>query len=234
MGRIIKKMIKKILKEDDWDWIEADVNPWVEYNVLLFDIIPTEEEINKYVKMALESKNVINYDDWLVGRNQDLEWIIRYSKTPGGSVLMIHRNELSYADYKTYQKNYQRKKDKVINYSQLISKNDLTESDDFDWIRDLKTVIPAKDLKPNDRFMITQIEDKSLEDYLDNDLLNKIDPHTTVFKLDEDNNFTGSGGAFNHTDYYVEGDTVDIWLRPDKQTFVSGWVNVHNIMITLV
>ena len=106
--------------------------------------------------------------------------------------------------------------------------------DDFDWIRDLKTAIPAKDLKPCDRFMITQIEGKSLKDYLNDVMLNKIDPYTTVFILDEDNNFTGSDGPFNHTDYYVEGKTLDIWLRPEEHIDASSWVYVEGITVTLV
>ena len=116
----------------------------------------------------------------------------------------------------------------------LIKKIIREEINDFDWIRDTNIVIPAKDLKPGDRFMIVSIEGKSLEDYLNDDSLSKIDPYTTVFELDEDANFTGSGGAFNHTDYYVEGDTVDIWLRPEKSIAASSWVYVEEITVTLV
>jgi hypothetical protein len=110
----------------------------------------------------------------------------------------------------------------------------MQEDDDFDWIREVKPSMPAKDLRPGDRFMITQIKGKSLKEYLKDHDLREVDPYTTVFKLDDSENFSVLDGAY--ADYYTEG-VDDIWLVVDgKHSFYrqSGWVNVHEIMVTLV
>jgi len=111
----------------------------------------------------------------------------------------------------------------------------MQEDDDFDWIREVKPSMPAKDLKPGDRFMITQIKGKSLKEYLKDHDLREVDPYTTVFKLDGSENFSVLGGSYiggSYTDYYTE-DVDDIWLKVDNKP-QSGWVNVHEIMVTLV
>jgi hypothetical protein len=51
-----------------------------------------------------------------------------------------------------------------------------------------------------------------------------------VFKLDDSDNFSALDGGY--TDYYTE-DVDDIWLKVDNKP-QSGWVNVHEIMVTLI
>jgi hypothetical protein len=81
--------------------------------------------------------------------------------------------------------------------------------------------------------MITQIKGKSLKEYLKDHDLRELDPYTTVFKLDDSDNFSALDGGY--TDYYTE-DVDDIWLVVDSKSISrqSGWVNVHEIMVTLV
>ena len=125
----LKKIIREFIDQDEtgFEWTNEEINPWYDYNAIIFDTIPTAEDVNQYIEMALNTQNIKNREAWQTGREHDLDRIIRYSKSSGGAVLSLLDDELSYADkeywvYSGYQ-HYQ----KPIKYSQLKG-NNLTES----------------------------------------------------------------------------------------------------------
>ena len=71
--------LKKIIKEEieDFTWmIDEPLNPWDEYDMIIFDIKPTKEEINNYIELALNTKNPENKESWEIGRKEDLKLIL--------------------------------------------------------------------------------------------------------------------------------------------------------------
>jgi hypothetical protein len=51
--------IKRIIKEemDEFDWIrETNINPWLDYNYILIDVTPTEENIELLINLQLRKQ----------------------------------------------------------------------------------------------------------------------------------------------------------------------------------
>jgi hypothetical protein len=114
--------IKKIIKEEinDFDFITNEtINPWLDYDGIVFDITPSKEEVNSYIELALNTiKDISNTDSWETDRERDIDNIIRYQKRYGTSVLVVGiiNRQLSYSDNKNgYSINT-----RWVNYSQLI------------------------------------------------------------------------------------------------------------------
>jgi len=133
----MRDIIKRILKEaNDFDWMREPINPWLEYDGIIFDIEPTREDVNMYIEMVLNNyieiynKQIGNADAWETGRERDIDQIIGYHKDTGGSVLAINRDGyLTFGDKQEYYGSRN-----LIRYSQLIEQEPLTESnDDWDW-----------------------------------------------------------------------------------------------------
>ena len=73
--------IKKIIREEieDFTWItDAPVNPWLEYDAIIFDKNPKKEKVNNYIQLALNTKNPSNKGSWETRRKEDIESILRY------------------------------------------------------------------------------------------------------------------------------------------------------------
>ena len=114
----IKKIIKKEINDFDFI-INEPINPWLDYDGIVFDITPSKEEVNTYIELALNTRKDISNDDaWETGRQNDVERIIRRQKRNGISVLVIGRlnKQLQYSD----DKNEFGINTKWVNYSQLI------------------------------------------------------------------------------------------------------------------
>lgn len=101
--------------------------------------------------------------------------------------------------------------------------------DDFDWIRDSIPVVPITELGPNDRFKIVDISGKALKDYLGD--FNGIEPHKTIFRMDEKDCFTSLDSPLNQNTDYVDNDTTDVWLMTDDEYQKSSWVSINTIMV---
>lgn len=74
--------IKKIIREEikDFDWTKGPFNPWLDYDAIIFDIEPTEEEVNKYIQMALDTREIANAHEWTEEeRETDIEKTINAS-----------------------------------------------------------------------------------------------------------------------------------------------------------
>lgn len=120
----------KLIREfDDFEWTKQPLNPWLMYDGIIFDIEPTEDEVDMYIEMALNTKKFLNRGDWGGGREDDINNIINYQKRRGQCALAINRN-----GFLTYSNDLQYYNGKnLIKYSQLINQEPLTESIDDDW-----------------------------------------------------------------------------------------------------
>jgi hypothetical protein len=85
-------------ESDEWDWVRGPINPWSEYDAIIFDMEPTRDEVNTYIEMALELPYVENKEAWKSGRDHDITNIINYYKAYGQAVLGLSGNDLSYGD----------------------------------------------------------------------------------------------------------------------------------------
>jgi hypothetical protein len=115
--------LKKIIKEEieDFTWmIDEPLNPWDEYDMIIFDIKPTKEEINNYIELALNTKNPENKESWEIGRKEDLKLILNYFKKYGGAILEVNEyKNLVYGEPTYVNRNPSRYNS--IKYSQLVN-----------------------------------------------------------------------------------------------------------------
>jgi len=119
--------------DDEWAWAKGPINPWLEYDGIIFDIEPTRAEVNEYIEMALRTRDdIVNKGSWTIRREVDINSIINYQKKYNSSILGVdNTSSLAYS----YDDRYFRNRN-LIRYSQLIGMEPLMESDDLDWIRD--------------------------------------------------------------------------------------------------
>jgi hypothetical protein len=127
--------LKKIIREEieDFTWItDAPLNPWLEYDAIIFDKKPKKKKVNNYIQLALNTKNPSNKGSWETNRKEDIESILRYTKNYGEAALMVDGyNNLVYADPSYYDG----KTINSIKYSQLVNKNlNESEEDGLEWM----------------------------------------------------------------------------------------------------
>jgi len=119
--------------DDEWDWARGSViNPWLEYDGIIFDIEPRRDEVNRYIEMALKTiDDIVNKDQWRIGRENDINSIINYQKKHNHCILGVdNTSSLAYSYDGGYFSN-----GRLIYYSQLIGMEPLMESEDFKWIQ---------------------------------------------------------------------------------------------------
>jgi hypothetical protein len=120
----IDKLIESFDKSD-FDWIkEQDVNPWHSYDYLMFDVEPTEEELRKYINMALATKPISNEFIW---SGLELNSVI-YSTMKGDyKYLKIDESNGKYNLYRGYASIP--REGEYINLSDLRDEKQISESE---------------------------------------------------------------------------------------------------------
>ena len=131
--------LESINEENDLQWIDDfPINPFYEYDGVVFDGTPSYEEFNQVVEMLLSTGRVRNYDDWLIGREDDYSFIIGYIERIGNCLLTLNKNNsLTYSPSTVYNTSEL----KLINFSQM-KKSFLKEENDLQWIEDVKPINP--------------------------------------------------------------------------------------------
>jgi hypothetical protein len=143
--------LKKIIKEEieDFTWmIDEPLNPWDEYDMIIFDQKPTKEEINNYIELALNTKNPENKESWEIGRKEDLKLILNYFKKYGGAILEVNEyKNLVYGEPTYVNRNPSRYNS--IKYSQLVNKK-INESKEYDleWIKNTNPISVGTVFRP--------------------------------------------------------------------------------------
>ena len=115
--------IKRIIREEinDFDWIEGPINPWLEYDGIVFDVEPTREDVNMYIEQCLNTREVVNGYTWDEdSREQDIDEIIDNSYL-GLTDTYDHNNRV--AKNLIYSADALYHADHTILYSTLIGQN---------------------------------------------------------------------------------------------------------------
>lgn len=130
--------IKRIIKEeiDDFGWMgDIEINPWEEYDVIDFNIVPKREHVKKYIDMFLNTQEFNNRSAW-EGPNYSSKFVVdkilEYSRDSGSTILGKEDGNFLYETRRYWNIDGL----KVVKYSDLINNSRLDEEGDFDWIRD--------------------------------------------------------------------------------------------------
>jgi len=135
--------------EDDFDWMkDMTINPWLEYDMIIFNQKPTKKEINNYIELALSTKNPENKEAWEIGRETDIKRILDYIKRYGGAILNVDGyKDLVYSDPTYVNRNPSQYNS--IKYSQLVNKK-INESEEYglEWIKNINPISVGTVFKP--------------------------------------------------------------------------------------
>jgi len=122
---------------DDLNWIrETNINPWFDYNYILIDVTPTEENIELLINLALGSGIISkrSQESWSEDLDDDINQIINYFYEYDKSYLRISdEGNLMYG----YEVEHS---DSWTKYSKIFQENineSEEEKDPFDWINEI-------------------------------------------------------------------------------------------------
>jgi hypothetical protein len=221
--------LKKIIKEEieDFTWmIDEPLNPWDEYDMIIFDQKPTKKEINNYIELALNTKNPKNKNVWEIGgekvRKEDIESILKYIKRYGGAVLNVDEyKDLVYSDPSYYEN----RTFNSIKYSQLVNKKiNESKEDDFGWVREVTAELPRNEEDLKNFIGWSFLYDRSLKGiwYYDGatwKITKVVDGEVYYYNEDDKTNHQSTGNITtgNIIEYINQG--VYVLVSPDGKIF---------------
>jgi len=215
----LKKIIKEGL-EDDWSWTQSEPNIWFSYQMLIFDEVPTKEEIIKFIRNAFKSGLIKNESirEWeLEGIENEAEEIYEYTQEGVAPYLRIDLNDgwLYYgSDYKDIVDKYPELR-KI--YFSEAKKYSINESD-FDWINEIEPELTICDainyLSVGDTIRVLNIEDWKNSNIIHDSLI------AEVLEIDNCNNIM--------EDNRSEDPTILIHFKEEYGGFTSSWYNALN------
>lgn len=135
----LKKIIREEMK-DEWKWAQDEPNIWFSYQMLLFDEVPTEEDVKKFIMDAFNSGLVCQdgINSWMAGGiDRDVRGIVKDAKNNLKPYLRLSLDDEWFymgIEYDLILDRYTNLR--PIKYSE--AKNYLmTESNDLQWIKDV-------------------------------------------------------------------------------------------------
>lgn len=150
----MRNLIKKILKEsDEWGWVdEISTNPFaLNLSVVFFDKKLTEKEAG-YIADLIDDAGVYSTEE----RESVINSLVKYS--PGGYIKSYINKEgvkrAGYGDNKSLFEDYkwrnilkslEGKQYVEFMVTDILPKTNITESDDWDWVRDTTPWISFED-----------------------------------------------------------------------------------------
>jgi hypothetical protein len=158
----MRNLIKKILKENEWGWVdEISSNPFaLDLSVVFFDKKLTKKEA-EYIMDLIDVAGVY-YEQ---SREIVVDSLVAYS--PGGYIKSYISNKnikrFGYGDNKRLFEDYKWKsvldslegKQYVeFNVTDVLPKTNITESDEWDWVRDTTPWISFEDAQIGDIYNI--------------------------------------------------------------------------------
>lgn len=122
----------------DFDWIkESPINPFYEWDGIIFDIKPTYEQVGHIIETLLNTRkdDIMNYGHWEEDWDYDINSILRYAEEYlDDTVLGINRvSALTYSPSRHYSKS---ELNRYIKFSK-IKKQMFAEQNELDWIIDI-------------------------------------------------------------------------------------------------
>ena len=142
----LKENIRRIIREelgDEWNWAQEEPNIWRSYQMLLFDEVPTKEDVKKFIMDAFNSGLVCQegIDAWMwgLGIGRDVMGIVNDAENNLKPYLRLSLDDEWFYTGIEYDDILDRYTDlRPIKYSE--AKNYLmTESEDNElkWIKDI-------------------------------------------------------------------------------------------------
>jgi hypothetical protein len=206
--------------DNDWSWTQNEPNIWFSYQMLIFDEVPTKEEIIKFImdafKSGLVKKEAIR--TWeLEGIENEAKEIYEYTQEGVAPYLRIDLND-GWLYYGTYAKDILDKYSELrkINFSE--AKNYSINESDFDWINEIEPELTICDainyLSIGDAIRVLNIEDWKNSNIIHDSLI------AEVLEIDNCNNIMEDNRSADPT--------ILIHFKEEYGGFTSSWYNALN------
>lgn len=194
---------------DDFDWIrKININPWFDYNYILIDVTPTEENIESLINWALGSGLISerSLESWSEDLDDDISQIINYFyeydksylRISDGGNLMYGYEVEPYGEWTKYSKIFQEN----INESE--------EEDDWAWTKGDPTLGELFDSG-----LIHEGDKIWVKGYT------KVNVHSDKIYIDGWFIITNVGGSFPSVEFLTSNEICDILHCDNSGNFID-------------